>query len=143
MTAADLIKRFEGCRLTAYPDPGTGAAPYTVGWGCTGPGIGPGTVWTQAQADAALEHRLASVETVVKGLAPDATHNELAALCSFAWNVGTHALARSSLLAALNAGDPVTAGDKFMQWTIAGGRVMQGLVNRRTAERALFLTPDV
>ncbi|HID1023608.1 TPA: glycoside hydrolase family protein, partial [Klebsiella michiganensis] len=31
-----LIKRFEGCRLTAYPDPGTGGAPWTIGYGWTG-----------------------------------------------------------------------------------------------------------
>ena len=46
-----LIKRFEGCArrradgmVEAYPDPGTGRDPWTIGWGATGPGIGPGTV---------------------------------------------------------------------------------------------------
>ncbi|MEM1051626.1 MAG: hypothetical protein AAGI28_05970, partial [Pseudomonadota bacterium] len=62
-----LIKRFEGCArlrrdglVEAYPDPGTGGDPWTIGWGATGRGIdrqeriGPGTVWTQAQCDARL-----------------------------------------------------------------------------------------
>ena len=54
-----LVKRFEGCarrrsdgQYEAYPNPGTGGAPWTIGWGATGPGIGPGTVWAQAQCDA-------------------------------------------------------------------------------------------
>lgn len=54
-----LVKHFEGCArrrqdglVEAYPDPGTGGAPWTIGWGATGPGIGPGTAWTPAQCDA-------------------------------------------------------------------------------------------
>ena len=57
--AERLIKRCEGCgqrtstgTLRSYPDPGTGGAPWTIGYGSTGPGIGRGTEWTQAQADA-------------------------------------------------------------------------------------------
>ena len=62
-----LIKRFEGCArlrgdgtVEAYPDPGTGGEPWTIGWGATGrddfngAAIGPGTRWTQAQCDARL-----------------------------------------------------------------------------------------
>ena len=56
-----LIKRFEGCgrqrsdgMVEAYPDPGTGGDPWTIGWGATGAGIGPGTVWTRAQCDERL-----------------------------------------------------------------------------------------
>ena len=49
--ALPLIKRFEGCVLTAYPDPGTGDDPWTIGYGATGEGIEEGVVWTQAQAD--------------------------------------------------------------------------------------------
>ena len=61
-----LIKRFEGCArqradgmVEAYPDPGTGGAPWTIGWGATGADIGPGTVWTQAQCDARLADDIA------------------------------------------------------------------------------------
>lgn len=56
--AVPQIKGFEGCRLEAYPDPLSGGEPWTIGYGCTGPGIGPGVTWTQAQADAALLGRL-------------------------------------------------------------------------------------
>ena len=66
-----LIKRFEGCAqlrrdgmVEAYPDPGTGGEPWTIGWGATGQGldlgekIGPGTTWTQAQCDERLSSDL-------------------------------------------------------------------------------------
>lgn len=142
MTAAELIKQFEGCRLHAYPDPATGGKPYTVGYGCTGPGIGPNTVWTQAQADAALAHRLQALEQVVRSLVTvPATENQIAALCSLAWNIGTHALAGSTLLKKLNARDAQGAAAEFMRWDLAAGHVMPGLVKRRAAEKAAFLSP--
>jgi lysozyme len=56
--AVPQISKQEGCRLAAYPDPLSGGDPWTIGYGNTGPGIGPGTVWTQQQADDALVSRL-------------------------------------------------------------------------------------
>lgn len=50
----DRLKLDEGLSLVAYPDPLTGGAPWTIGYGQTGPGISEGTVWTQAQADGAI-----------------------------------------------------------------------------------------
>lgn len=50
---ADL-KRDEGLRLQAYPDPLTGGDPWTIGYGHCGPEVRPGLVWTEAQAEAAL-----------------------------------------------------------------------------------------
>lgn len=44
------IRRDEGFEPHAYPDPVTKAEPWTIGYGCTGEGIGPGTVWSLAQA---------------------------------------------------------------------------------------------
>jgi lysozyme len=66
MTTPDLAKDIghdEGLRLRAYPDPDSGAAPWTVGYGCTGAGIGPDTVWTQAQADDELATRIQQVQS--------------------------------------------------------------------------------
>ena len=72
MTSAwllDDLRCDEGCRLTAYPDPLTGAAPWTIGYGCTGEGVGPETVWTQAQADDALADRVdAATAALTKAL---------------------------------------------------------------------------
>jgi lysozyme len=49
------LKADEGCKLNAYPDPISGGEPFTIGYGHTGPNVHPGTTWTQAQADIALE----------------------------------------------------------------------------------------
>ncbi len=57
-----LVKPFEGCAkvlpsgaVKAYPDPGTGGAPWTIGYGATGPGIGPDTVWNMQKWEEALD----------------------------------------------------------------------------------------
>ena len=58
MTSVNLIadlKRDEGLKLGAYPDPLTHAAPWTIGYGHTGPEVHPGLSWTQAQAQTALQ----------------------------------------------------------------------------------------
>lgn len=137
MSAAELIKGFEGCRLTSYKDI---KGVWTIGWGCTGPGIGPGLTWTQAQADGALNHRLAALQDVVLHLVTvSITPNELAALLSLAWNIGSHAFGISTVLRKLNANDKQAAADAFLLWDKVDGKDNQGLKNRRQVERALFL----
>ena len=141
--ALALIQKFEGCRLTAYPDPGTGGDPWTVGWGSTGPDIGPGTVWTQDKADARLA---VDVRKFMAGVADAVTVElspmELGALTSLAYNIGLGAFRKSTLLRKLNAGDRNGAAEQFLRWNRAGSRVMAGLTRRREAERATFLGPD-
>lgn len=68
---------------------------------------------------------------------PDATR---AALISFAYNVGSAGACRSSTVAKMNAGDIRGGCNALMQWTRAGGRVVQGLVNRRAKERKICLS---
>jgi lysozyme len=134
-----LIKPFEGCKLKAYPDPGTGGDPWTIGWGATGEGIGPGVVWTQDQADNRLLVDVLRVERAVrKLLTVSLADHQLAALISFAYNCGLRALGGSTLLRLVNAGDFPGASAQFPKWSRAGGRVMAGLVRRRAAERACF-----
>ena len=65
-----LIRAWEGCAklcadgtYAAYPDPGTGAAPWTIGWGATGSGIGPETRWTRAACDNRLDADLVHYAT--------------------------------------------------------------------------------
>lgn len=139
--AVQLVRRWEGCRLEAYPDPGTGGAPWTIGWGATGPGIVQGVVWTQAKADERLsrdvERFMAGVRALVKVRLSD---NQLGALTSFAYNVGLGALRGSTLLRKLNAGDFKGASDEFLKWNKAGGRVLTGLTARRRDERETFLS---
>lgn len=139
--AAALAKRFEGCRLTAYPDPATGSAPWTIGYGATGSDIGPGTVWTQAQADEDLQDRLIILGNQIDVLVSvSLTPNQKAALVDFAYNLGVGALKSSTLLHLLDQGSYAAAADQFPLWVRAAGKVMQGLVVRRSAERTLFLS---
>lgn len=147
-----LIKQFEGCarrradgRFEAYPDPGTGGVPWTIGWGATGVWeggtIGPGTVWTQAQCDARLDRDLARyARDVVRALAgAPTTQSQFDALVSFHYNTG--AVARATLTRKHKAGDFAGAAREFERWNMAGGRVMAGLVRRRAAEAALYRAP--
>lgn len=140
-----LIKRFEGCarkrsdgQFEAYPDPGTGGDPWTIGWGATGQGIGPGTVWTAQQCDARLEADLARFSADVAralGNAPT-SQRQFDALVSFQYNTG--AISRSTLAKLHKAGDFKGAAAEFGKWVHAGGRRLAGLVRRREAEAALY-----
>jgi GH24 family phage-related lysozyme (muramidase) len=142
-----LIKRFEGCarvrpdgQVEAYPDPGTGGAPWTIGWGATGPGIGPGAVWTQAECDARLEadiaRHAADVERALAG-AP-ASQGQFDALVSFHYNTG--ALGRATLTRLHREGRHGEAAREVARWNKAGGRVLHGLTRRRAAEAELYRT---
>jgi lysozyme len=147
-----LIKRFEGCArlrtdglVAAYPDPGTGAEPWTIGWGATGRDhvhggrIGPQTVWTQAQCDDRLEQdllRYAADVTRALGDAP-VSQSQFDALVSFHYNTG--AIARATLTRKHIEGDFEGAAQEFARWNRAGGKVLKGLVRRRAAEADLYL----
>ena len=140
-----LIKLFEGCArrrgdglVEAYPDPGTGGAPWTIGWGATGPGIEPGTVWTQAQCDARLEADLERYAADVAEAIGDAptTQPQFDALVSFHYNTG--AIRRATLTRKHCAGDFAGAAREFARWNKAGGRVLKGLSRRRAAEAELY-----
>ena len=136
-----LIKSFEGYSLDAYPDPGTGGAPWTIGWGHTGPGIGPGVTITPDQAEGYFCADLLGFENAVSALAPVATDNQFAALVSFAYNCGVANLKGSTLLRLHNAGDYAGAAGQFGLWVHGNGEVLPGLVTRRAAEARLYATP--
>jgi len=145
----DLIKQFEGCArvrpdgmIEAYPDPGTGGAPWTIGWGATGSDIGPNTRWTQAQCDQRLEEDVARhAKDVLRALenAPT-TQNQFDALVSFHYNTG--AIHSATLTRKHKAGDFEGAAAEFARWNKAGGRVMNGLTRRRAAEAKLYRARD-
>lgn len=133
----DLVKSFESCRLTSYPDPGTGGDPWTIGWGHTG-GVRPGQVISQDMADTMLLRDLAKFEDgVARLIKVPVTSNQFSACVSFAYNCGLENFAGSTLLKKINGGDP-SASQEFSKWVNANGKVMAGLVKRRAAEKALF-----
>lgn len=152
-----VAQYFEHCVLKAYPDPKTGGDPWTCGWGSTGPDIGPGTVWTQDQADTRFARDIAEkFEPLVRKhvLAP-LNQGQFDALVSIISNVGPGRIKRpgdegrdgiivlktgqpSSLLRMLNAGDFSGARGQFLRWVSPGSNVELGLRRRRTAEVALW-----
>lgn len=138
--AVSLARQFEGCSLGAYPDPGYGWARPTIGYGATGPGIRQGTVWTQAQADADLHARMSGIGVHIDSLvAVQVSDEQKAALCDLAYNIGVGAFGESTLLRLLNGNDVQGAADQFPLWDKSNGVVLDGLVRRRQAERALFI----
>lgn len=142
--AAQIVKEFEGCRLTAYPDPGTGGDPWTIGVGHTGPEVKPGVVITQQQADAYLAQDMQEAADALFRLVPAAAGwrpNQQAALISFGFNVGTGALEGSTLRKRLLAGEDPAAvvRAELPKWNKGGGGELPGLTRRRAAEVALFL----
>ena len=163
----ELIKAFEGIPdgdpgtpgIDAYLDP---VGIWTIGWGHAIPWRGeflrgevnravarsmyPGGI-TLDEAEALLRGDLAGTAAEVTRLAGRSlADGPFGALVSFAFNVGCGALARSTLLRRLNAGEMGAAADQFLAWDKGriGGvlRPLAGLTRRRRAERALFLGQD-
>lgn len=130
-----LIRRFEGCRLRAYRCP---AGVWTLGWGSTGPGIGPGVTWTQAQADARIFVDASWYTAATKALCPRLDGERLGALADFSYNLGPTRLAGSTLRRKINAGDMPGARRELRKWVRGGGRVLPGLVLRRAAEAGML-----
>lgn len=134
----EKLKQWEGCRLTAYCDSG---GVWTIGYGHTGPEVKQGMQITQQQAEALLAADLVRFERCVDaGVRVPLTDNQFGALVSFAFNVGIEAFKRSTLVRKLNDGDYNAVPSELARWVNAGGRRLQGLVNRRAAEAGLWVT---
>lgn len=137
------VKRWEGFRKDAYPDPGSvNGLPVTIGYGQTrrnGKPIKMGDTITEAAASAWLETELARVSGVVERLVKvPLTDNQHGTLVSFVYNVGDDAFSKSTLLKKLNAGDYAAVPAQLARWNKNDGRVMEGLTNRRAAEAGLW-----
>ena len=129
----DLIKKFEGCKLTAYK---CAAGKWTIGYGHT-EGVKAGQTIIQAQAENFLKDDLVKFEKLVEKYNSKYhwNQNQFDALVSFAFNVGN-----IDQLTANGTRSLQTIAEKMLQYNKAGGRVLSGLSERRHAERALFLT---
>ncbi|WP_165843890.1 lysozyme [Phenylobacterium kunshanense] len=140
--AIELIKRFEGYRRKAAQLPD---GRWTIGYGHTLTAR-EGAEVSEADAEALLVYDLIAVQHAVNEsvLAP-VSQNQFDALCSFAFNIGLDNFRRSQVLKRLNAGSTVQAACAMELWRKAdfeGERiVVDALVRRRAAEKALFLTP--
>lgn len=140
----DAIKRFEGLRTTSYADV---AGVLTIGYGHTSragpPIVVKGMEISAETAEEILRRDLSRFEAAVERLVKvPLSDNQFAALVSFTFNVGEGALAKSTLLRKLNAGNHEAVPSELAKWNRAGGRVVKGLVNRRAAEAGLWARGD-
>jgi GH24 family phage-related lysozyme (muramidase) len=140
-----LIQRWEGCakrrpdgRFAAYPDPGTGGEPWTIGWGTTGRDVVPGLIWTQAECDARFERELQRYVREVAAAIGNAatTQGQFDAMVSFHYNTG--AIRKATLTRLHAAGDHAGAAAEFGKWVNAGGKRLAGLVRRRAEEARIY-----
>lgn len=133
----NLIKQFEGCRLTAYK-PVAAEKYYTIGYGHYGADVAPGMKITQAQADAFLVSDLQKFESAVNATGLKLNQNQFDALVSFAYNCGAGNLKK------LVTGRTLTQiADAMLAYNKGSGKVLPGLVRRRQAERTLFLSGGI
>jgi lysozyme len=141
-----LIQSFEGFREKPYLD-SVGVA--TIGYGSTYYEDGrPVTLHdapvTKERAEALFLHVLKSFEDAVSKLVTTTINsNQFSALVSFAYNLGSGNLAKSTLLKFVNNREFDKAAGEFVKWSSAGGKQMAGLLRRREAEKALFLKRTV
>ncbi len=128
-----MIEQFEGLRLNAYQDSG---GVWTIGYGPTG-GVHAGQSISQAQAEQYLASDIGWAQNAVRNnVHVPLNQNQFDALVSLTYNLGPNGY--STLLNHLNSGNYAQAQQDFHLYVHAGGQVLQGLVNRRNQEAALF-----
>lgn len=129
----DLIKEFEGCRLTAYKD---AVGVWTIAYGHT-KNVKQGMKITQEQAEELLKKDLVEYEAKVEKYNKyNWNQNQFDALVSFAYNIGSIDQLTSNGRRAIK-----TISEKILEYNKAGGKTLEGLVRRRKAEKKLFDEP--
>jgi len=133
-----VIRKFEGCKLTSYQCP---AGVWTIGWGSTGPNIGPDTIWTQEMADQMLNNTAMDVINQVviasPALASEATAR-VAALADFVYNLGIGNYNSSTLKKCVDSGDWDKARTEILRWDKCKGEPLAGLTRRRATEAEML-----
>jgi lysozyme len=139
----ELVKHFEGCKLTSYV---CSAGHNTIGYGNTfyenGVKVKPGDKITQQRAEELLDVILIKfVQQTNELIKSNVNQNQRDALTDFAYNCGVGNLRSSTLLKKVNA-NPTdkTIRDEFMKWNKGGGKVLNGLTRRREAEANLYFS---
>ncbi len=135
--AYNLIREFEGLRLTAYRCP---SGIWTVGYGHTA-NVVPGTTITQLQANLLLQEDITQCENTLNKYNLALTQNMYDALISFIYNVGPGNFHRSALLSKIKANPyDSSISDEFLKWIHSCGKPLAGLQRRRMAEMKLYFS---
>jgi GH24 family phage-related lysozyme (muramidase) len=151
----DLIKAGEGLakkignnQVQAYPDPATGAAPWTIGYGTTrinGKAVEPGQVITIQQAEQIFLEQIKKdyLPGVTSSLRAVVTQSMIDACVSLAYNIGVGGFRKSSICSNTNRGDYQAAANSFLAYNKAAGKVLPGLTKRRQEESQLYLKDGI
>ena len=146
MTPSDnlvaFVKGWEGLKLSPSEDPLVRGI-VDVGYGHVIQPDEDRRSITAEEADELLRWDLANdAEEVGERLAFELAQSQFDALVAFTFNLGIGAFAHSTLLRYVNAGQFGAAAAEFPRWVRAGGRIVNGLVKRRAAERRMFELAD-
>ena len=145
-TGIAIIAEFEGFRADAYVDPATGGEPITIGYGSTAVAIDKsvklGDTVTKQEAEELLVYAINKkfLPSLKKYVKIPLTQEMVDACLSFIYNVGGGNFGSSTLVKKLNQKDYCGAGDEFLRWNKAAGKVLNGLTKRRNREKDLFLS---
>ncbi|MFM7514022.1 MAG: glycoside hydrolase family protein [Cyanobium sp.] len=149
--ALQMIRDFEGFVDHAYPDPASGAEPWTIGYGFTtlnGRPVQPGQTITRAEADGELQRQAQACATHLAGTIPywqQMNTNQRCALLDFAWNLGSDFYGDesnfSSITRDLKNHDWAQVPQSLLLYCDPGTSVEAGLLRRRQAEAQLWSTP--
>lgn len=135
----DLIKGFEGLRLTAYKCP---AGVWTVGYGHTSCVL-PNMEIDEDEAEAMLLGDIQPIEELLNILGINFRQEQFDSLVSWVFNLGAGNFRNSTLLAKITSDakdEDIT--DQMVRWVNAGGKPLVGLKKRRIAEANMFLGRD-
>lgn len=135
----DMIKSFEGCKLSAYKCVASEKY-FTIGFGHYGSDVHAGMTITEERATELLRNDVSGAELVVnEKVKVPITQSMFNALVSFVYNVGSGNFCKSTLIKKLNLKDYKGASEEFHKWRKSGGMVLRGLEVRREREKKEFL----
>lgn len=136
----NLLKILEGFRANAYQDV---AGYWTIGYGCriSDPSLYPNGISEQDAETLLMSHAQPTENAINEHVTSTLTQNQFDALTIFTYNVGIEAFIESTLLRLVNDSNFAAAALEFKKWDHAGGKVVEGLLDRRLKEQTLFETP--
>jgi lysozyme len=139
LIAAPMVAKYEGVVLTTYSDP---VGIPTVCAGETDKAITMRQRFTEQECIAVLgASMMEHAQRVSRCITREVTSNQAAAIVSWSYNIGTDAACKSTLITKLNAGAQASVWcGELKKWVYAKGKVLNGLVNRRTSEYSMCTT---